>query len=93
VYKVLLKVGETCVAQEVFLRREGTEVGALALITSEVSVLACGEVDESVEVVFAVELEQRLKGGQTGEVELLCRLEVLDVGGLTLKNNLVLLVA
>jgi hypothetical protein len=93
VNKVFLKVGKAGVAQEVLLRCEGTEVGALALAAKELSVLACGEVDKAVEVVFAVELEEGLKGGQTGEVELLRRLEVLDLGGLTLEDNLVLLVA
>jgi hypothetical protein len=89
--KLLLKVGEALVAQEVVLRREGTEVSALALVTEELSVVG-GEVDEAVEVVLAVKLKQGLKGGETVEVESLDRFEVVDLGGLTLENNLVLLV-
>jgi hypothetical protein len=93
VNKVLLKVGEAGVAQKVLFGGESTEIDTLTLAVKELSVLGCGEVDKAVEFVFAVKLEERLKGGQTGEVKLLHRLEVLDLVGLTLKDNFVLLVA
>jgi hypothetical protein len=92
VNKLLLKVCEALVAQEVLLRGESTKVSALALVTEKVGVVS-REVDKAGEVVFAVKLEQGLKGGETSDVEGLGRLEAVDLGSLTLEDNLVLLVA
>jgi hypothetical protein len=90
--KLLLKVGEALVAQEVLFRRKGTEVSALALAAAKVGVVS-GEVDQAGEVVLAVKLKQGLESRQSGEVEGLSRLEAVNLGSLTLKNDLVLLVA
>lgn len=90
--KVLFEVGEARVAYEILFRGEGTEVGALALVANDVSVVRGRELNKACEVVLAVELEQglecwqsvKLKGGGLGE---------LDLGRLSLEDNLVLLVA
>jgi hypothetical protein len=90
--KVFLKVCEALVAQEILFRRKGTEISALALAAAEVRVVG-GEVDKAGEVVFAVKLKQGLESRQSSEVEGLSRLEAIDLGSLTLENDLVLLVA
>jgi len=92
VAKLLLKVGEALVADKVFLRGEGTEVGALTLVTDEVGVISRRELHKAGEVVLAVELEKRLKGWQSVEVEG-GGLNELDLGALSLEDYLVLLVA
>ena len=52
-----------------------------------------GEVDKAGEVVFAVKLKQGLESGKASNVEGLSRLEAVNLGSLTLKDNLVLFVA
>lgn len=89
--KLLLEVGEALVAQEVVFRREGAKVSALALVTEELGVVV-GEVNKAVEVVFAVELKEGLKGGKAVEAEGLHRLNIVNLGSFTLENNLMLLV-
>lgn len=89
--ELLLKVGKALVAEEVVFRREGTEISALALVAEELSVVG-REVDKTVEVVLAVELEQGLKGGQAVEVERLDRLDAVRLGRLALEDHLVLFV-
>jgi len=92
VHKLLLKVCEALVAQKVVLGRECTEIGALALVANVLCGFG-GKVDQASEVVFAVKLEQGLEGRQTSKGKSLSRLKALDLGSLTLENDLVLLVA
>lgn len=91
-HKLLFEVGKALVAYEILFRGERNKFSSLALAAEELGVLGGGELDKTGEVVLAVELEERLESGETREVEGLCRLKCLDLGSLTLKNNLVLLV-
>jgi hypothetical protein len=93
VAKILFEVGEALVAHEILFRGEGNEIGTLALATKKMRVLGVRELSKAGEIVFAIKLEQGLEGREASEVEGLCGLKLLDLGGLTLKNNLVLLVA
>jgi hypothetical protein len=87
--EVFLEICEALVADKVLLDGKG-EISALALVAKEVVALS-REANEAGEVVLAVKLEKRLKGGQTSKCEGL-GLGDFNLGALPLEDYLVLLV-
>lgn len=91
--KLFLEVSEAGVAYEILLRGERNKIGALALATQVLRVVGGWELYKASKLVLAVKLEKRLKSRKARDVKGVSRLDDLNLGGLALENNLVLLVA
>ena len=85
--KIVFEIGETLFTEEfVVFWRKREQISALSLVAVKVSVLSGWELNQSSEVVLRVELEEWLKGGQSGEFNKASRRGSLVILRLRLKD-------